>query len=103
MKYRGGCLIFTEYSVYTTLNWFVLIRPDVYQFVGNAILQQVLMFKGAGFKSEQSIIFGHSYGARLAFLVGKKSAESGYKIGEIYGISIELSNPRFCLIDFYRL
>jgi hypothetical protein len=69
LELRGGCVIFVEYSNYST-SYAFLTNNKTYNQISQVIVEQLLNLTEKGFNLNSSIIVGFSYGSRQAFNIG---------------------------------
>lgn len=67
LKYRGGCVIFMDYSYYSYKqnlnNYFGLVKK--FHFISDILLQKLIQMEANGFKANNGFMFGFSFGAQL--------------------------------------
>lgn len=80
--YRGGCVIFMDYSVHSVvLDYFELLSK--FDSIGDVLIRKLLLLEKEGFDPDNFYIFGFSFGAHLALNSGITFGDG--KIGQIDG------------------
>lgn len=82
--YRGGCVIFMDYSVHSIVfDYFELLSK--FDSIGDVLIRKLLSLEKEGFAPDNFYIFGFSFGAHLALYSGITFGDG--RIGQIDGES----------------
>jgi hypothetical protein len=82
MQYRGGCIIFMDYSNHSIVNdYFVLVNK--FDVISSVLLKKLNQLSEQGFKDEEMFLYGFSFGAQLVINAGILFGEN--RIAEIDG------------------
>ena len=73
--YRGGCIIFVDYSYYSMIPFYRIFYHH-FTYISNVILNKLKQLEAEGFDPENMYMFGYSFGARLVI---DAAAEFGYQ------------------------
>lgn len=81
-QYRGGCIIFMDYSNHSVVNdYFNLVRK--FNPITNVLLKKLHQLDGQGFSADKMFLYGFSFGAQLVIHSGILFGEN--RIAEIDG------------------
>ncbi|CAO1409365.1 unnamed protein product [Diamesa serratosioi] len=67
--YRGGCIIFMDYSNHSTIPFYTILVEKFYQIV-TVMMRKLRQLEAQGFDFGQMYMFGFSYGAQLVLRAG---------------------------------
>lgn len=88
-KYRGGCIIFMDYSNYSTISIYTLLVEKFYQILA-VMMKKLRQLEAQGFDFGKMYMFGFSYGAQLVLRAGVLLG-----VGRVAEIDGEMINFRF--------
>lgn len=87
-NYRGGCVIFMDYSVHSVvLDYFELLSK--FDSIGDILIRKLLSLEKEGFAPDNFYIFGFSFGAHLALYSGITFGDG--RIGQIDSKTLKLN------------
>lgn len=93
-RYRGGCIIFMDYSNHSIVqDYFVLVGK--FNQLSQTLVEKLLRLEAQGFNPDNLFMYGFSFGAQLVINAGNIYGEQ--KIAEIDGNNCTL------LIDYISL
>lgn len=86
LQYRGGCIIFMDYSNHSIVNdYFLLVRK--FSMISSVLLKKLKQLEAEGFDENQMFVYGFSFGAQLVINAGILFGEN--RIAEIDGGKIK--------------
>jgi dienelactone hydrolase len=81
-EYRGGCIIFMDYSNHSIVNdYFVLVRK--FNPISSVLLRKLAQLDEQGFDPDKMFLYGFSFGAQLVIHAGMLFGSN--RIAEIDG------------------
>lgn len=87
-QYRGGCIIFMDYSNHSVVqDYFLLVRK--FNGLSQVLVDKLRQLEKEGFDPDNLYMYGFSFGAQLVINAGKLYGHQ--RIAEIDGIQCQLS------------
>lgn len=87
-RYRGGCIIFMDYSNHSVVqDYFLLVRK--FNGLSQVLVEKLRQLESEGFDPDNLYMYGFSFGAQLAINAGKLYGHQ--RIAEIDGIQCQHS------------
>lgn len=99
MQYRGGCIIFMDYSNHSIIDdYFLLVRK--FDIISSVLLKKLAQLNAQGFDEKEMFLYGFSFGAQLVINAGILFGEN--RIAEIDGEKLFKIKTQRLIFNYFQ-